>query len=529
MSLARLIDDADRLPHQYIVAKLALKAHYPRVDLDPPNEILHAFGVEEDPSQLFQSHCDAQVKVISALQKAFETQHKKYPHVLQFVYGSIAKLEFLPDLSDIDILPVLDEAADTVVDKLKSQPSSVFRKYRAGLEQSLLEAGFKKKDIEICGLPLGDKQDFYRTLDLLGKVGKADEPTWAFSHRGSLIFECAYHPATEEASEQLRQTIGRTYHLGLDLENNQFPFSAALLLNFLRLSGVMAEVREARRKIQQAAEDEREGEDEITQAGRRKVTPMKGCEEVLKALFGRTWNSLIHAVMLHTLYWSARLEGSRIKRPQDLEVIFYNMSQAPTIKLIKIIPPTLLKLVSITFKRDGWPKRAGLSKRVGRTVEKLVNEIYAELGPPSRNVKRRSRVAAPGFPIAHRYIQALTLASHSRQKAIDLTKEAIEVISDLNDQLFDLLEKCEKVSLTLIGRSHEGPVSLIKLFGRETFDRQLIKQHFAAAAHARLRTPAAKTPGVRLRRATKRRRSANSKKPRGAGASSGMSIRPASR
>src|SRR4029079_16072486 len=101
--------------------------------------------------------------------------------------------------------------------------------------------------VNISGIPLGEDKYVYSHDDLIGRLGRFDEPSWAVGHRGSLIFECAYDNLHWSAAEKLRGRVAAKYDIPADLDELEFATSGALLLTFLRLSGLIPKLKSARR------------------------------------------------------------------------------------------------------------------------------------------------------------------------------------------------------------------------------------------------------------------------------------------
>jgi hypothetical protein len=490
VNLSELAREVKNLSEGYIITEVAMQRSYfhASLDKDIPEDAQKLFPGATDFVDFLARHCEAQASIIKALQRAFEAQHKNYPDVVQFVFGSVAKLEFIPGVSDVDILPILKTPARPG----RRRTSPKFEEYVRDLKQRIGRSGLSRKKVSVSGIPLAGsglrskrKEGFYRRSDLVGKLDNFDEPSWAVSHRGSLIFECAYHESGLRA-EKIRSEIAKTYDVRLDFNDREFPFLASLLLGFLRISGLIPKMREAKALFRTPIGDS------VVKASSRRKRPRKrvGNEfgktratEMLKALSGRAWNSIVHIVTLHTLYWSACI----LQTSEELDHAATNVNRAPTLKLIDTIPTTIGRLRQrLELNREGWYGEVGLDEPAAKEIERLLAKIHGAFGTPTTEAPTAEAPTpeAPILPIARRYLYLLVVSAQVRARPMELSDAVVDMLSDFNRDLFELLEMCEKITLTLIARRGRCRVDLIRLFGREVFDRKLMRDGFTVRPDA---------------------------------------------
>src|SRR4029077_18832672 len=269
----------------------------------------------------FGEHCEVQHKVLTKVREAAEealaesgkaehdrkdatTTSPPYSDVTLFVTGSLAKLEYIADVSDIDMVgmttvaerPLDDCVRDTIC---KVEHASKLKERLTTLEERL-KAKLKIK-LDISGKPFHDGKYFFSQKDLFERLGDFDEPSWAVSHRHSLLFESASCPGTRqirksngaplwseaEFAAQTRSKINERYSITADLMRmRQFPAVAALLISALEKNAILATIS----MLTKPPEDPRESrpEDKL----------------MSKALISRIWSAAAHLITLHLLFWT---------------------------------------------------------------------------------------------------------------------------------------------------------------------------------------------------------------------------------
>jgi hypothetical protein len=234
-----------------------------------------------------------------------------------------------------------------------------------------------------------------------------------------------------------------------------------LLLQILTRNGVLA-------KVAALKDPQSHGSEALRQGKRQK--------ELVKTVAGRLWNSAVHLVMLHVLFWEAVLHPPT-KIRKFLADTKYSLSLPPVCKVIDMADRIERLLEHFTkaarLKKKSIGSLSIKSAQVSLDVEQHLYECYSYLGydqaPAGRTVH-----------LMNLYVPFMLAVGHIRKDGPKLTKEMEGSIIDSSYDLLNCVMRCEKFTTYLMDAVAENTVELayLKYFGTLIFDRQYTSEYF---------------------------------------------------
>jgi hypothetical protein len=525
MAFARLHVEASRLPdwihavnHSYndnltlaeAEVKLKLARSGGQVTISPAAQSLNALvrWAELDIGKLqepIDRHFKAQRAIIERIENAIPDLSRSYPDVLLFLSGSVAKLEYVDKVSDVDFIGMTSEEspygiediglemdAQSGVDWIRGllrpfrSHSSLQRIRELHARFEVLEGRIKKTsgigNLEISGKPFFGKEYFFTANELIDKLGEFDEPSWAVSHRASVLFESEIFESNQavlERCDEIRSKINRSYRISADLRGFHFPLLGALLVTFLTKSGVLAKISWLKSP---ASRDPK-----VEESGRRD-------NELLKTIGGRIWSSAAHLMLFHVLYWATKLltqsERARLlerfvrnSREFDEASIKGVLYKTPICKMLEVIPH-LIGRIKVAMSDDGWPREQHYNAKTKEEVKETFKAIYRFLGPLDSSESTRffdadgTGSVVSIIPMPYIYLCLLLVLRQARERKLSVPQERDNDIMTLNRELYLCLAKCEQLTALLIRESTgtDEEMRYLKLFGGEVFDKAVYSQ-----------------------------------------------------
>src|ERR1700693_3279239 len=112
MNLAALRELASQLPERYVALAPARSGLVP----EAVQALTQEAGISEiNIRKRLKRHCDAQLEIIDKITAALSSRASEFKHLIFFVTGSIAKLEYFKGASDVDLLAVTTRDRHTSV------------------------------------------------------------------------------------------------------------------------------------------------------------------------------------------------------------------------------------------------------------------------------------------------------------------------------------------------------------------------------------------------------------------------------
>jgi hypothetical protein len=491
MNLSELQGEAESLPDDYVAAT---KSATELIALSLKSFATGRNVKSGNIRDKFRHHCTRQSRFLAKIEGALSLALNGHPDIILFLTGSVAKLEFDAGVSDVDFVGVADTRQQVwlvcnevraMVESLKTYspsegpPTLDQQKALEGMVNLISEvfdrdANFtrtksdlashlfsriapkeRERLVGISGMPYHGGQYFFSKEDLTGSVGKFNEPSWATSHRASLLFESAYFSLTrkDDFVQDIRERCNDCYHITQDLLSPKvrFPVLGALLVGHILKSAVLAQI--AKFKSFSAAQQEKG----VLEA------------EILKTAISRIvgWN--IHLMMLHVLYWKALLVRDT-NRELEKKQILVNLSQIPLRKILQI--PLLVEKIAAKLTPRNWDREfAPLKRATKERIEAKFDEIYKLLGPENQAV-----------PLLSLYVPFLLTALSARKSKLKLTLTDESDIERSVAEIFSCLKKCEELTLLLMKNSrgnHTDEMLYLKLFGSALLDRGMTRRILA--------------------------------------------------
>jgi hypothetical protein len=522
MTVARLMKDAEDLKKWFsgkilssqdarVAAKVAAQVAAPAATKEEEDaaaksigDILESFGIKKNNIvAFFNRHCDDQLwaldkitlavtKSLSELESA-RTDAINYGDVVLFLTGSLAKLEFIKGVSDIDIVAIttsmdLPEKCADATCEMKSV--SRFKKKLEVLEQALKKQ-VKPIKLDISGRPFYDGRYFYGKKELFEQLGEFNEPSWAASHRHSMLFESAVCPGTrqinigrnrekcpeEDFAEEMRLEINDKYFINQDLIESEYPMLGAFLITALTNGAAIAQLSKLKNPPQKKDK----------KGGLKMQEILLAEKEISKTVGGRIWNAAAHLITLHLLFWTRRLLTN--KQCDDLffkNDIFRNISHKTMDKTIQNMlygspmKKMLLYCPAMTRALCGCLERLDQSREsrvrqisdenVQTEVVELVRAVRDFIGPLGSGIpgSHTKGMAMPMFQLYIYLFMTLKKVREGKRGFKQLNSSDVNRISVINSQLYACLRKCEELTRLLITKTSEtntGHLQYFRIFG----------------------------------------------------------------
>jgi hypothetical protein len=497
MSLSRLTREADSLAIRFEAALSVFNWDTAPFD----NWITRE---DRDLCRMFSAHCESQKKILKAVGNALTQTMEGHGDIVLFITGSLAKLEYILNVSDIDIfgmttddthLKVQEELVrkrgknddinafianrNALIDKIVNYQTK-FRKLNKAItdnvhtnvKNALKKQRLRKSKVEVSGLPFHGGEYFFTDGELYKNLGGFDEPVWAVSNRASLLFESAFFPSkrrVEEFAGTVRSEINGQYRISANLQEPDFPLLGSLLAVFLTKSGVLSKIAKL------GTPHMREPlivEERVLDS------------EILKTIVGRVWSSAVHIMLLHVLYWAARLLPVGDYSAKHLRL---KLCRPPMRKLLVEIPETVSDILEEIRNN---PNQIPGNEAQQENIRLALKEIFAFVSPSNekRSLDPRSDGCQPAMPLASLYISFFLVAKRARERKKRITGKNYDHIVKLNFKLFEYLEKFERLTLLLVtnhGNTRTvDQMGLVRLFAAEILDRQLCVELLGGPLHS---------------------------------------------
>jgi hypothetical protein len=414
----------------------------------------------------FREYYNIQKEVIDNIHSALKSELKdEYKDIIVLVTGSVARLEYIKGPSDIDsfgitvdethIVPKSEKGGDILDAKVVELNRNLDRFRR--LRNKLKESG-----ISISGVPYYNGEYFGTKVELFEKLGEFDEPNWAVAYRSNVIFEsaafCKYFDTGEKFDEIVKE-INRVYCVIADLRQHHFPFLAAMLLGFMRTSGVLAKVS----KFKSDGASKEALEDRTLEEG------------IIKTLGGRVWSSAVHLIMLHVLYWYGLLKPDHYPEMTS-EKIGQLIRRSPLFKLIIEIPDKFNAVYSNVTKNSRWADKLHIDESTKTHIAQILEDLYTIINP-QKQLRRSTQSRQPYPTIASVYIPFLLMAMHARVNPPKFTDDDYARLSGDSDVIDRCLLLCENLTLLLATKgpfNRSDEMRYPALFGTiDVFDKEM--------------------------------------------------------
>ena len=289
-----------------------------------------------DISEVYAScQIDCIETVVSSLTQSIEACSFDTSDMVVLICGSLARLEYIPGLSDFDFTVILRDDAGKwteseepkVMERFEKTLRTQIRK-RVGAMEKRLKRRFPDFpfpvrtgaaiDVDVDSIPWGGQRFFIRERDLFRFIGKDYEGTYAPYIRSHLLQENVFLAGDEEFHAELQKTAEDRYKVSSDVGEEAFPSLCYSFLMSLMWSGIVAKASHIR-TYKDVSVDHLVG----------------------KTLLGRVWVSKLNALALHMLYWNHVILGEGSVVPKDvLETL-----QTPTLaKVVYLLPDLHRKL-----------------------------------------------------------------------------------------------------------------------------------------------------------------------------------------
>jgi len=533
MSFARLRVEASALPlhihglhHAYVTCRAGIEAQIEleairtdrRIETSPAAKSLQGLAAWvslklDNLQKEIDAHFRDQLEIIEKIEQAI-SKIRNYSDVLYLLSGSVAKLEYIAGISDIDIIGMTTDDAhikDCSIEQLVGPKPTVnhgimqpifrwFARRRARLTLStisqrqdrfcelkeMLRTAVGVKKLDLVGSPFYGKEYFFTAGELFDKLGAFDEPSWAVSHRASLMFESelySFPEAVRKHGEFIRSQVNHKYWVIADLRAFRFPMLGALLMTFLTKSGVLAKISWLKSP-----------ESKKAQGGE---VPSRE-NELLKTIGGRIWSSAAHMILFHVLYWSTILlpqsrrdnlldRFSPGAQEFDERAIMDTLYKSPIVKMTQVIPHIIAQLKA--HMQGNWHEHHEVKIKSAEkaTIEDIFTVVYRFLGPlDSADPGRMLSADGEGksliiMPMPYIYLSLLLVLRQARERKLPIPPTLDGDILSLNKELYLCMAKCEELTTVLINRVRKADEELtyLRFFGGEVFDKAVYGTNFS--------------------------------------------------
>jgi hypothetical protein len=356
--------------------------------------------------------------------------------------GSVARLEYLPAISDLDFLAIDTTSDDSEVWRQLRKNDDVarardecdrFEKFenalKAAVGRRFKTPGDGPSKVEVGARPLLDSRSFFSRRDLFEELGREREANWAAWARAVLMFESAAWGDSTRILE-VRAKAHSVYGAAEDILAGGFPGMTCLFINLLATSGLLAKLGVLRKIPAERLDADPAGGPQMADA------------ELVKAVFSRQWSSWVNRIFLHAIYWCSVLSLN----PWVEGPMIHNVLRATPIAKIVLYVPDLVDKVDRDIGKL-WLEVKGRNRPETipqRTVFlKQWRDIYrscVQIGTPAR-------AGAP--PMWYRFLQMLSLALQVRNgKPLD--NVTLDWVGEVNREMESILRKCIWLSRLLL-------------------------------------------------------------------------------
>lgn len=305
-------------------------------------------------------YLETQAKCVKALEQVTADLGKEslLDRRCLFLCGSLARLEYVPGISDADFFAVarkrrlpLKEDGDAFQVLAGRVKESMQKRFRDLHDAS----GAEELKVEVSGIPARPHTLFWTRSELCEQAGKAYEAAWACGERGALLFEAACLGSDERLRLVLTERVWNLYGYGEDVVQDRFPFLAGTFSRLLLASGAVAKIGHVRN-----------GSD---------VADL-GDSPHAKVLVARVWNAMINILIMHLVYWKCLVSEEYRPNRAALKTTVCN---PPIYKVMQTIPMLmrglahkLRKHASKELGEDDW-------KEVEKHLKSIQPHLVARL------------------------------------------------------------------------------------------------------------------------------------------------------
>lgn len=428
MTLDRLLSHLDDIPHEVrsnisqVRYKHFIEKEAPGQEFGPPSFLEEYVNPQETRLREISDVMDG------AVHEAFGDSDNS---ILIYVTGSLAKLEYIPGASDLDLLGVISTNSRLSM----SKEAEIFDKF----EKFVISRGAKtigsfREPVSVSGMPLmrskpnkpGEierKKSFYTDSELVHYVGQEYEAAWAGFERASLLFESALLKGDSIQGNKIREDIDRTlYKLANDLACGKFPLVGYCLATFINKSGLLAKAA----KIRKLHDD-----------------PKNITRETAKTMLSRIWTSDINLIALHIVYWSQLIAQPNNSAGDILD----DLREPPLWKAIRILPNRM------EFLDNSDECKTRLYQILGQNSTEVEN-VFDNLKKVRRHIHLRG--SDDHAPLWYRFLQLMQVCKKLRKSKSHLPFEVITRIKAWNREMEDLLDSCAKITRSLCLADQSG-------------------------------------------------------------------------
>ncbi len=370
---------------------------------------------------------------------------QQFPAICLFLGGSLAKLEYLHGVSDLDFL-----AVDTIYQK--ATPWQKLRDEKA-FTQALfacegfaafskllavsINRGFRKRGdsaahVDVGARPLIGRRTFYTHRELFHELGKEHEPSWAAWARSVLLLESAAW-GRRRVVNRLRNKADEIYGLTGDLASRTFPAMTCSFVGLMSKSGLVAKLhrlrQSSRRPPLQSVPD--------TPPANRAPNA-----ELIKTVFSRHFHSVVDRLFINALYWCS------LSPPppwRDLEEIRRWLRSPPLSKLVTYLPLLMKHINNARYRL--WHEVKGRSVLYDETheiafMERLTTicKICGELDSSGPHVK----------PLLRRFREMLQLCINIRSGQSELDGSALQLIETVGKEFEEAIRDAIIITRLLV-------------------------------------------------------------------------------
>jgi predicted nucleotidyltransferase len=429
MPVDRLLQDLSELPRAF---ELGLYARAEVRAQDDEREGAE-FGPLLDISVYVNQQREHLQTVDACVKEAAAAVLGDYPAAI-FITGSLARLEYLPSTSDIDLLGVVTGA----IRKPAYEEAELVSRLEEEIRRVASLRSGKSIEASISGIPITrpDSADpsrfvrakiFYSEGELINFVGKEYESPWAGFERASLIFESSLVYGDEDLAASIVSSIDHNlYKIARDLYNKRFPVVGYCLLLFLAKSSLLAKAAFIHSL-----------NDDLKRIDR----------ETAKVMLARVCSSCINLITLHVVYWS-KLLGASSRSESD---ILTDLQKPPIWKAIRIIPHY------ISFMADQRVCQIALSEIFPDA--KKADSVFSLLDDVFHNV--RTIGSDDCIPLWYRASQLMRLCQSLRDSHFSLSEDIVARLRTWSVEMDCLLRKCSRITQALAITDSRGRSGMV--------------------------------------------------------------------
>lgn len=360
-------------------------------------------------------------------------QNDDFNDVCLFLDGSLARLEFLLGISDLDFLAVdmmpgqgepTRASGNTTTPVSHRAGCDRFRGFERALARSVRRQMKKKlgemPDVGVGARPLLGGRAFFTRQSLFNELGREHEANWAAWGRAVLLFEAAAWGKLSSVGA-LRRKADRIYGVTEDCCGRTFPAMGCSFLGLMSHSGLVAKMGVLKKT------SDRGGQAAESEVGER-ARDSKADGELIKAVFSRHWYSVVNRLVLHVLYWHSIIDTRRMAVRQ----IRAALRATPIFKMVSFLPSRIAEAFSQRglLWRHVTKQMQGANRPHPDVFEDRFLQVYAAFA--------RDASGACGFPCVplwQRFLQILQLCIDIRSERKQLNEMTLGWLADVNKEL----------------------------------------------------------------------------------------------